>query len=199
MYVYWYSILRSILSNKLGTLNPVTFNYTASLLLAMLFLEFCLEDSPQARPALPASAARAHALDQDSLLPCAWALPAAWLWLCPWPCSPGRAGCCTRGCGNGKWSSVLCICESWLLGSCSQVAVLLSRGAVVVVQLGAGSLVNNTVNLTLSFRQGRRRRKEKTWMGGRTQKEECSKSLWWNYLVLLRRANPSEITQARFA
>ena len=148
-----------------------------TIMLAMLFLEVCLKDSPKTRLAaqlesLPASAAQGRTLDLDSLSPCAWALPAVWLQ----PRMPDQAGCRMRGHSDGKWSGELCICESRLLGNCSKAAVLLSQGAVVVVQLGPGSLVKNIVNLTLGCRQGRRRQEE-TRMRGRTQKEEWELTL----------------------
>lgn len=139
MYVCWYSVVSAILSNRLGTLNPINFNYTALWCLLCFFLRFASGTLPKRfathLESLPASEAQGHALDQVSLPPCAWALLAAW----PQPHTPSHAGCHMGSRAHGKWSGELCIHESWLLGNFSRAAVLLSQGAVVVVQLGPGS------------------------------------------------------------
>lgn len=174
MYVYWYSILHSILLKKLGTLNPVAFNYTAFSCLLCFFLRFASRTLPK-WDWLPSRRA------------CLPAQPKGTLWIRT-GCRPvpglsqqrGRSGArlarqaaartavAMGGRGNGR--------ESRLLGNCSKVAGLLSQGTAIVVQRGACSLVKNTVNLTLGCRQGGKRRKE-TWMHWRTQKEEWGLTL----------------------
>lgn len=138
MYVCWYSVLSSISSNRLGTLNPINFNYTALWCLLCFFLRFALGTLPK-WDLLPSWRAcqwsQGRALDQVSLPLCAWALLAAW----PQLHTPGRAGSHMGSCGHGKSSGELCIHQSWLLGNFSKATVLLSQGAVVVVQLGPGS------------------------------------------------------------
>lgn len=47
MYVYWYSVPHSILSNKLGTLNPFTFNHAALLCFLCFLLSFASRTPPE--------------------------------------------------------------------------------------------------------------------------------------------------------
>lgn len=164
MYVCWYSALSAILSNRLGTLNPVNFNYTALWCLLCFFLRFAWGTLPKWdllpswRACLPVKPKgtlwiRSHCHPVPGL---SWqhghshtqlAVPAATLAAVAMGSEVVSCATMNHGCSETSLEQPCsCLKGQWLQSS-----------------WGQARLVKNTINLTLGCRQGKRRRKEETW------------------------------------